>query len=64
MATPIVIEVTQDTEFWPKGALLGFESEANARKALGDDAFKVLRHQDGEPYDAPKASPAKGEKKG
>jgi hypothetical protein len=44
---------------YPKGAELGFASEAKATSTLGEGAFKVLRHQDGTEYEAPKrATPA------
>ena len=56
MSKPIVVEVTKTGTDWPKGAELGYESEAQARKALGDGAFKVLRHQDGSPVETKTAS--------
>lgn len=57
MSRPIVVELTKATDAYPKGAELGFDTEAQARKALGEDAsFKVTRYQDGGPYEAPKAS--------
>lgn len=68
MSKPIVVELTKDTNGYPKGAELGYDSEAKARKVLGE-SFKVVRYQSGDPYDAPKArqdapSAAKDGKKG
>ena len=57
MSRPIVVETTKVTDDYPKGAELGFETEAKATSTLGDGAFKVTRYQDGGAYEAPKASP-------
>lgn len=61
MSKPIVVEVTKQTEGYQKGAVLGYESEADARKILGDD-FKIVQYQDGSDYEAPKS--AKSDSKG
>ncbi len=62
MSKPIVVEVTKATEAFPKGAILGYESEAQASKILGDGAFKVTGHQDGTAMEAP-ARPKRRRKK-
>ncbi len=54
MTKPIVVETTRQVGDYPKGAELGFESEARARSVL-DDAFKVTGYQDRSEYEAPKA---------
>lgn len=57
MSRPIVVQLTKATDAYPKGAELGFATEAQARKALGDDAeFKVVRYQDGGEVEQPKPS--------
>lgn len=54
MSKPIVVELTKATAAYPKGAELGFATEAQARQALGDDtAFRIVRYQDGTEYEAP-----------
>lgn len=53
---PIVVELTKEANGFPKGAELGFASEAKATSTLGEDTFRVVRHQDMTPVDAPKAS--------
>lgn len=51
MATKsIVVETTRAVGTYPKGAQLGFDSEAKARSVL-DDAFKVTGYQDGTEYE-------------
>lgn len=59
MTKPIVVQTTKQADRYPKGAELGFESVAKAEKVLGDDAFKVVRYQSGEPYEAPKSTSRK-----
>lgn len=54
MSTPIVVRLTKPVRDYPKGAELGFATEAQARKVLGDDTFTVVRHQDNTAYEAPK----------
>lgn len=56
MAKPIVVELTKANGDFPKGALLGFETESKASSTLGDGSFKVLRHQDGTLIDEPKSA--------
>lgn len=63
MSKPIVVEVTKATEAFPKGAILGYESEAQASKILGAGAYKVTGHQDGEPYQPSQPKPAKSDAK-
>lgn len=63
MSKPIVVETTKATAGFPKGAELGFDTEAKAAKILGDDAFKVVRFQDGSVYEAPKKATAKADAK-
>ena len=53
MSNPIVAEVTKATGGYAKGAELGFENEAKARKVLGDGNFKITRQQDGTPIEKP-----------
>jgi hypothetical protein len=55
MGKPIVVELTKDTNGFPKGAQFGFASEAKATSALGADAFKVVEYQDKTAYEAPAA---------
>jgi hypothetical protein len=54
---PILVRTTWDTAGWIKGSELGFDSVAKAEKVLGEGAFTVVSHQDGSPYEAPKAPP-------
>ncbi len=63
MSKPIVVEVTKDTEAFPKGAILGYESEAQAARILGDGAFKITGHQDGSAMEAPRRSEKKSDAK-
>lgn len=56
---PIRVQLTKATARYPKGAELGFETEAKAASVLGDGAFKVVSHQDGSTYEAPKKSAPK-----
>jgi hypothetical protein len=58
---PIVVEVTKATEGYQKGAVLGYESESDAKKVLGDGNFKITAHQDGTVYEAPKSSSKKSD---
>ncbi len=55
MSKDIVIELTRAVGTFPKGAELGFASEAKATSTLGDGAFKVVRYQNGEAIEAPKS---------
>jgi hypothetical protein len=65
MSKPIVVQVTRNTDAWPKGTELGFDSEAKATSALGEGAFKVIGYQDKSEYTAPVApQKAADEKKG
>lgn len=66
MAKPIVVELTKAANGYPKGAELGFATEAKATSVLGEGSFKVTRHQDGSPVEQPKTAPSasKDEKKG
>ena len=59
---PIRVQLTKAAGGYPKGAELGFESEAKAASVLGEGAFKVLGNQDGTAYDAPKRAAKKDEK--
>ncbi len=63
MSKPIVVEVTKATEAFPKGAILGYESEAQASKILGDGAFKITGHQDGTAMEVPRQSEKKSDAK-
>lgn len=54
MTKPIVVRLTKAAAGFPKGAELGYATEAQARTVLGDDTFTVVRHQDGSAYEAPK----------
>ncbi len=58
MSKDIVVELTRAVGTYPKGAELGFASEAKATSTLGDGAFKVVRNQDGTAIDAPKPQKA------
>lgn len=53
---PIVVQLTKAANGYPKGAELGFDSEAKATSALGEGAFKVTGYQDKSEYTAPAAS--------
>ena len=53
---PIRVQTTKATDSYPKGAELGFASEKDATSVLGEGAFKVLNHQDGSSYTAPKSA--------
>ncbi len=55
MSKDIVVELTREVGTYPKGAELGFTSEARATSTLGDGAFKVVRNQDGTSIEAPKS---------
>ena len=56
MATKqILVELTKAANGYPKGAELGFATEAKASSVLGD-SFKVVRHQDGSPVETRKAA--------
>lgn len=63
MTKPIRVQTTKATAGYPKGAELGFETEAKATSVLGEGAFKVLGLQNGQPYEAPKRT-AKSDDKG
>ena len=64
MATkPIRVQLTKAVNGYPKGAELGFASEKDAASVLGEGAFKVLGHQDGSAYEAPKKPAAKKDEK-
>ena len=54
MSKPIRVQTTKAVNAYPKGAELGFESEAKATSVLGEGSFKVLGYQDGSAYEAPK----------
>lgn len=58
MSRPIVVETTREADGFPKGARLGYDSEAQARKVLGD-GFTVVSYQDGTEYEAPERKGAK-----
>lgn len=61
---PIRVEVTRQAAGYPKGAVLGFESEAKAASILGEGTFKVTAYQDGSTYTPPAPKkPAKDEGK-
>ena len=66
MTKPIRVQLTKAVNAYPKGAELGFETEAKATSVLGEGAFKVISNQDGTLYEAPrkaaKADDSKGEK--
>jgi hypothetical protein len=61
MAKPIRVQTTKATDTYPKGAELGFASEKDAASVLGEGAFKVLNHQDGSAYEAPKKATSKSD---
>ena len=63
MTKPIRVQLTKAVNAYPKGAELGFASEKDAASVLGEDSFKVLNHQDGSAYEAPKKA-AKADDKG
>jgi hypothetical protein len=52
MAKPIRVRLTKATDDWPKGAELGYASEAQASKALGEH-YAVVSHVDTSEYVAP-----------
>ena len=54
MSKPVVAEVTKANARYPKGAELGFDSEAKAKSVLGEGNYKITRYQSGDPYEAPK----------
>lgn len=58
MTKDIVVELTRAVGLYPKGTELGFASEAKAASVLGEGAFKVVRYQSGEAYEAPKVQKA------
>lgn len=61
MSKDIVVELTRAVGPYPKGAELGFASEAKAKQVLGEDTFKVTGLQSREPYQEPRATaPQKG----
>lgn len=60
MSRPIVARVTKQTDDYLKDAEYGFESDAAARKVLGEGNYTIDRYQSGEVYEAPKP---KSEKK-
>ena len=60
---PIRVQLMKAAGGYPKGAELGFESEAKAASVLGEGAFKVLAYQNGEAWDAPKKPAAKKDEK-
>ena len=65
MTKPIRVQMTRKTDMYPKGAELGFDSEAKATSVPGEGTFKVLSYQDGQPVPEPKSPPkadSKGEK--
>ncbi len=67
MTKDIVVETTKQVGEYPKGTELGYASEAKATSVLGEGAFKVVRYQSGEAYEAPRvenaAESAKSERK-
>jgi len=66
MTKPIVATLTKAVGAYPKGAELGFDSEAKATRELGEGSFRIDRYQSGEVYEEPKASrssDAKADKK-
>lgn len=60
---PLQVRVTKATEDYQKGALLGYESEADAKKVLGEGNYTIERYQDGTEYEAPKSSSKKSDDK-
>lgn len=56
MSKPIVARLTKNTQDYPKGAELGFETVAKAESVLGDGVFTVDHYQDGSEYEAPKST--------
>lgn len=64
MAKDIIVRLTKNVDgYGSKGAELGYSSEAQARKVLGDDTFTVVSYQDGSPLEQPKKSAAKADDK-
>lgn len=59
MAKPIRVRLKRAIGDWPKGAELGFDSEAAATKELGDaDAYTVTMYADTSEYVAPEPAAA------
>lgn len=54
MSRPLRIELTKDTGDYPKGAQLGVESLADAKRLYPD--HKVISYVDGSTYDPPEKS--------
>jgi len=66
MTKPIVATLTKTVGAYPKGAELGFDSEAKAAKELGEGSFRIDRYQDGtlvEELKSSRSSDAKADKK-
>lgn len=64
MTKGIVVRLTKSVDgYGGKGVELGYSSEAQARKVLGDDTFTVVSYQDGSPVEQPKKAAKSDDKK-
>lgn len=62
MTRPVVVQFAKASGPYPKGAEVGVQSAAVAKRVYPDAT--IVRYQDGDPYEAPKPakSPAKDPK--